>query len=71
MLRSAVACRDEVIPMIDPLYSLSGFAVGFLVFTLMLKVAVPISLGEFLRERRHWSGERSRENEAVAVGMWK
>src|SRR6187402_1196968 len=31
MLRSAVACRDEVIPMIDPLYSLSGFAVGLLV----------------------------------------
>jgi molybdopterin-containing oxidoreductase family membrane subunit len=25
------------------------FAVGFLVFTLMLKVAVPISLGEFQR----------------------
>ena len=24
------------------------FSVGFLVFTLMLKVAVPISLGEFL-----------------------
>jgi len=24
------------------------FAVGFLVFTLMLKVAVPISLGEFM-----------------------
>ena len=31
MLRSAAACRDEVIPMIDPLYSLSGFAVGLLV----------------------------------------
>jgi molybdopterin-containing oxidoreductase family membrane subunit len=28
------------------------FAVGFLLFTLMLKVAVPISLGEFLRKRR-------------------
>ena len=26
------------------------FALGFLVFTLMLKVAVPISLGEFLAE---------------------
>jgi hypothetical protein len=26
------------------------FAVGFLVFTLMLRVAVPISLGEFLDE---------------------
>jgi uncharacterized membrane protein YfcA len=31
MLRSVAACRDEVIPMIDPLYSLSGFAVGLLV----------------------------------------
>ena len=28
------------------------FAIGFLVFTLMLKVAVPISLGEFQLERR-------------------
>jgi molybdopterin-containing oxidoreductase family membrane subunit len=28
------------------------FALGFLVFTLMLKVAVPISLGEFLGKRR-------------------
>jgi molybdopterin-containing oxidoreductase family membrane subunit len=26
------------------------FAVGFLVFTLMLKVAVPIALGEFVAE---------------------
>jgi molybdopterin-containing oxidoreductase family membrane subunit len=30
------------------------FAIGFLVFTLMLKVAVPISLGEFVQ-----TGERS------------
>jgi molybdopterin-containing oxidoreductase family membrane subunit len=29
------------------------FAVGFLLFTLMLKVAVPISLGEFQREGQH------------------
>ncbi len=28
------------------------FAAGFLVFTLMLKVAVPISLGEFVGERK-------------------
>jgi molybdopterin-containing oxidoreductase family membrane subunit len=28
------------------------FAIGFLAFTLMLKVAVPISLGEFVRERK-------------------
>jgi molybdopterin-containing oxidoreductase family membrane subunit len=32
------------------------FAVGFLVFTLMLKVAVPIALGEF-RVDREASGE--------------
>src|SRR5947209_4057556 len=28
------------------------FAIGFLVFTLMLKVAVPISLGEFMGEKK-------------------
>jgi hypothetical protein len=28
------------------------FATGFLVFTLMLKVAVPISLGEFVGEQK-------------------
>ena len=28
------------------------FAIGFLVFTLMLRVAVPISLGEFRVDRR-------------------
>jgi molybdopterin-containing oxidoreductase family membrane subunit len=33
------------------------FAIGFLVFTLMLKVAVPISLGEFQAERG-FGGER-------------
>ena len=36
------------------------FATGFLVFTLMLKVAVPISLGEFVREAK---------KETQAVGM--
>jgi molybdopterin-containing oxidoreductase family membrane subunit len=37
------------------------FAIGFLVFTLMLKVAVPISLGEFI-------GEGGREADAEAQG---
>jgi len=32
------------------------FAVGFLVFTLMLKVAVPISLGEFVDDDAHGAG---------------
>lgn len=32
------------------------FALGFMVFTLMLKVAVPISLGEFHAERREGGG---------------
>ena len=32
------------------------FAIGFLVFTLMLKVAVPISLGEFMFVRRREAG---------------
>jgi len=29
------------------------FAIGFLLFTLMLKVAVPISLGEFMGRGKH------------------
>lgn len=33
------------------------FAIGFLVFTLMLKVAVPISLGEFVRDRERTEAE--------------
>lgn len=40
------------------------FAIGFLVFTLMLKVAVPISLGEFVREE-----EKNSAPERVAVGV--
>ena len=32
------------------------FALGFMVFTLMLKVAVPISLGEFQAGRRDAKG---------------
>ena len=38
----------EYVPSIIELRVAAGiFAIGFLVFTLMLKVAVPISLGEF------------------------
>ncbi len=36
------------------------FALGFLVFTLMLKVAVPISLGEFRLEREAGGTELDR-----------
>ncbi|MBS1856723.1 MAG: polysulfide reductase NrfD [Acidobacteria bacterium] len=45
----------EYYPTVTELRVAAGiFAVGFLVFTLMLKVAVPISLGEFLgRENEH------------------
>lgn len=42
----------EYVPSITELRVAAGvFALGFLVFTLMLKVAVPISLGEFQRHR--------------------
>ena len=55
------------------------FAVGFLVFTLMLKVAVPISLGEFRMDREARSevldrlplergGPRARVREAAGPG---
>jgi molybdopterin-containing oxidoreductase family membrane subunit len=38
----------EYVPSLTELRVAAGvFAIGFLVFTLMLKVAVPISLGEF------------------------
>jgi Ni/Fe-hydrogenase subunit HybB-like protein len=41
----------EYVPSITEVRVAAGvFAVGFLIFTLMLKVAVPISLGEFLDE---------------------
>jgi molybdopterin-containing oxidoreductase family membrane subunit len=41
----------EYYPSMSELRVAAGvFALGFLVFTLMLKVAVPISLGEFLAE---------------------
>jgi molybdopterin-containing oxidoreductase family membrane subunit len=43
----------EYYPSMSELRVAAGvFALGFLVFTLMLKVAVPISLGEFLAEDR-------------------
>ena len=43
----------EYYPSMNELRVAAGvFALGFLVFTLMLKVAVPISLGEFLAEDR-------------------
>ena len=42
----------EYYPTLTELRVAAGvFALGFLVFTLMLKVAVPISLGEFRLER--------------------
>lgn len=43
----------EYVPTLTELRVAAGiFAIGFLVFTLMLKVAVPISLGEFTAPRR-------------------
>lgn len=43
----------EYYPTLTELRVAAGvFALGFLVFTLMLKVAVPISLGEFRRQQR-------------------
>jgi molybdopterin-containing oxidoreductase family membrane subunit len=42
----------EYYPSVTELRVAAGiFAVGFLVFTLMLKVAVPISLGEFTEKK--------------------
>jgi hypothetical protein len=35
------------------------FAVGFLLFTLMLKVAVPISLGEFMGKGKTAAAENA------------
>jgi molybdopterin-containing oxidoreductase family membrane subunit len=54
----------EYYPTITELRVAAGiFAVGFLVFTLMLKVAVPISLGEFRVDRG--AGQETLE------GLWK
>jgi molybdopterin-containing oxidoreductase family membrane subunit len=42
----------EYAPSITELRVAAGiFSIGFLIFTLMLKVAVPISLGEFQDDR--------------------
>ncbi|HEY3380184.1 MAG TPA: NrfD/PsrC family molybdoenzyme membrane anchor subunit [Vicinamibacterales bacterium] len=44
----------EYYPSMNELRVAAGvFALGFLIFTLMLKVAVPISLGEFLSQDEH------------------
>jgi molybdopterin-containing oxidoreductase family membrane subunit len=49
----------EYTPTLTELRVAAGvFALGFLVFTLMLKVAVPISLGEFLRTENGGRPER-------------
>jgi molybdopterin-containing oxidoreductase family membrane subunit len=42
------------------------FAVGFLVFTLMLKVAIPISLGEFHVDQAPGRGARTARDPAPA-----
>ncbi len=52
----------EYYPTMNELRVAAGvFALGFLVFTLMLKVAVPISLGEFLAE----------DSGKLAAGSWQ
>jgi molybdopterin-containing oxidoreductase family membrane subunit len=49
----------EYYPTLTELRVAAGiFAVGFLLFTLMLKVAVPISLGEFIDKKEIGAGER-------------
>jgi molybdopterin-containing oxidoreductase family membrane subunit len=54
----------EYYPTVTELRVAAGiFAVGFLLFTLMLKVAVPISLGEFM-DKKEAAGER----DAVLAG---
>ncbi|MBI5085465.1 MAG: polysulfide reductase NrfD [Acidobacteria bacterium] len=50
----------EYYPTLTELRVAAGiFALGFLIFTLMLKVAVPISLGEFSGVGRNTGGEQS------------
>ena len=54
----------EYVPSMTELRVAAGiFAIGFLVFTLMLKVAVPISLGEF----QDPSPREDRANEPAAA----
>jgi len=57
----------EYAPTLDELRVAAGiFAIGFLLFTLMLKVAVPISLGEFMGQR-HEGAEAPEGEVAVAA----
>jgi molybdopterin-containing oxidoreductase family membrane subunit len=59
----------EYYPTVTELRVAAGvFAVGFLVFTLMLKVAVPISLGEFMRKRHERADGVIEPHESVPVG---
>jgi molybdopterin-containing oxidoreductase family membrane subunit len=54
----------EYFPSMTELRVAAGvFALGFLVFTLMLKVAVPISLGEFGEDEASRAGD-------VGSGRW-
>ena len=56
----------EYYPTLTELRVAAGiFAVGFLLFTLMLKVAVPISLGEFMGNEKD-AHEVSQEQQAYA-----
>ena len=58
----------EYYPTLTELRVAAGiFAVGFLLFTLMLKVAVPISLGEFMRRRKDVQAAVSHEHASVAL----
>jgi len=57
----------EYAPTLNELRVAAGiFAIGFLLFTLMLKVAVPISLGEFMGQR-HEGAEAPEGEVAVAA----
>lgn len=59
----------EYTPSIAELRVAAGvFATGFLVFTLMLKVAVPISLGEFVREEEHENHWRPAPESTMIAG---
>ncbi len=58
----------EYYPTLTELRVAAGiFAVGFLLFTLMLKVAVPISLGEFMGRRKDVQAAAPDEDLSVAL----
>ena len=60
----------EYYPTLNELRVAAGvFAIGFLVFTLMLKVAVPISLGEFQEEEVHAPGRMPGRTPVAAHGL--